>query len=227
MPLYHAFFSFEQHIQHVYFHVLNSDDVLSNLEAVDSGKAPKSWLKISWEAPSLTVWFQGLLQRHDQLYKWLTTGRPKSFWLTGFFNPQGFLTAVKQEVTRRHAGDKWALDDVVLVSEVTKCADPSTLREAPGEGVFIHGLYLEGAGWALKQGCLVQSEPKKLYCPLPVMHVSAVLAKDKKKTGYFEAPCYKVKKRTGLNYVSNFMLSTTEESFNWVLRGVALLCSID
>ena len=29
---------------------------------------------------------------------------------------QGFLTAVKQEVNRRHAADKWALDDVVLTT---------------------------------------------------------------------------------------------------------------
>jgi hypothetical protein len=28
------------------------------------------------------------LQRHDQLAKWLTMGRPRAYWLTGFFNPQ-------------------------------------------------------------------------------------------------------------------------------------------
>ena len=140
---------------------------------------------------------------------------------------QGFLTAVKQEVTRRHANDQWALDDVVLVSDVTKFADPSTIREAPAEGVFVHGLFLEGAGWSAKQGALVDSDPKKLHCPLPVLYVSAVLATDKKKQGYFEAPCYKIKKRTGLNYVSNFMLRTEEEASKWVLRGVALLCSVD
>ena len=31
---------------------------------------------------------------------------------------QGFLTAVKQEVNRKHAADKWALDDVVMITEV-------------------------------------------------------------------------------------------------------------
>lgn len=66
---------------------------------------------------------------------------------------QGFLTAVKQEVTRRHAAnDKWALDDVVMVSEVVSPSirDPDAVREGPPEGVYIHGLFLDGAAWSHK-----------------------------------------------------------------------------
>lgn len=58
------------------------------------------------------------------------------------------------------------------------------------------------------------------------MH-AGVQAKDKKKTGVFEAPVYRIKKRTGLNYVTSFSLRTDELPSKWILRGVALLCSID
>jgi dynein heavy chain len=204
------------------------DDVLASLEAVYAGRPPAAWLKISWESPTLGLWFQGLLNRHDQLHTWLNSGRPKSFWFHGFFNPQGFLTAVKQEVTRKHAADGWALDDVVMVSEVTRMLDPGAVREGPTEGVYIHGLFLEGCSWNAKDGGkLVDAEHKKLFSPLPVLHITAVQARDKRKTGFFEAPCYKVRRRTGQTYVCNFMLSTQESRTKWILRGAALLCSID
>lgn len=89
---------------------------------------------------------------------------------------QGFLTAVKQEVSRRHAQDKWALDDVVMTAEVLHPAkEVDQLREAPQEGVYIYGLYLDGCGWSTKEGKLVDSEPKRLYHLLPVMLVTGVL----------------------------------------------------
>ncbi len=45
---------------------------------------------------------------------------------------QGFLTAVKQDVSRKHAADKWALDDVVLTSEVTHPAKVCSRQPALG-----------------------------------------------------------------------------------------------
>ena len=84
--------------------------------------------------------------------------------------------------------------------------------------------------WSAKEGRLVDSAPKKLVCPLPVLHVTAVLPRDRKKAPLsFEAPCYRVRRRTGANYVATFQLGSggEEERAKWVLRGAALLCSPD
>ncbi|CAF4939485.1 unnamed protein product, partial [Rotaria socialis] len=59
-----------------------------------------------------------LLDRNQQFFTWVFSGRPHVFWLTGFFNPQGFLTAMRQEITRNHKG--WSLDNVVLANDVLK-----------------------------------------------------------------------------------------------------------
>lgn len=93
---------------------------------------------------------------------------------------QGFLTAVKQEVNRRHAAEKWALDDVVMTAEVLHPAkEVDQIRDAPQEGVYVYGLYLDGCAWSNKDNKLVESEPKKLYHPLPVLYVTGVLVSPK------------------------------------------------
>ena len=82
---------------------------------------------------------------------------------------------MKQEVSRRHAADKWELDDVVLTSEVTHPAkDLDGIKEAPAEGVYVYGLFLDGCAWSAKGNRLIDSEPKKLFNPLPVLYVTGV-----------------------------------------------------
>jgi len=205
-----------------------SEDLVAALDALFDARIPPAWLKKSWEAGTLGNWFVGLLSRYDQLHKWLNNGRPKAYWLTGWFNPQGFLTAMKQEVNRKHAADKWALDDVVMTSEVTHPPkELEHLKEAPAEGVYLYGLFLDGCSWSGKENRLVDSEPKKLYTPLPVLYVTGVLSRDKKKDGIYGCPCYRVKGRTGLNYIERFDLRTEDPASKWIMRGTALLCTVD
>ena len=80
------------------------------------------------------------------------------------------MTAMKQEVTRQHANDKWALNDVVFHTEVTESEKPEQqVRHPPREGVFIHGLLLDGARWDRTDGTLCESAPKVLFSPLPLL----------------------------------------------------------
>lgn len=120
------------------------------LDNIYDARIPQIWKAKSWESTTLGFWFTELIERNQQFSQWLYHGRPAKFWMTGFFNPQGiiqlffrkynhtchllkntnigFLTAMRQEVTRMHKG--WALDNVTLHNEVTKFT-PDEIRTPP------------------------------------------------------------------------------------------------
>ena len=49
------------------------------------------------------------------------------------------------------------------------------------DGVWIRGLFLEGAGWDKKNACLIEAEPMQLVSSMPTIHFKPV--ENKKKSG--------------------------------------------
>ncbi|XP_070190341.1 dynein axonemal heavy chain 5-like isoform X2 [Littorina saxatilis] len=203
--------------------IIMSENLRDALDNMFDARVPNTWKKISWESTTLGFWFTDLLDRNTQFHAWLFEGRPTCFWMTGFFNPQGFLTAMRQEITRAHKG--WALDTVILDNDVTRMMKED-VHSPPGEGVYVYGLYLDGAGWERRNTRLIEPTAKVLYTPLPVVHVSATNQEKARSLNLYECPVYKKPQRTDLTYIFPLMLKTNKNPDYWTLRGVALLCDI-
>lgn len=83
------------------------------------------------------------------------------------------------------------LNQMTVETHVTTIQDPSTVSYYPDDGVFVHGLILEGARWSTLDeinerypvgsspptecgGTLLDSNPKELLWGMPVVYVKAV-----------------------------------------------------
>ncbi|KAM4028219.1 dynein axonemal heavy chain 5-like [Anomaloglossus baeobatrachus] len=211
--------------------IIMSEDLRDALDNMYDARIPKLWYKISWDSATLGFWFTELLERNQQFRSWLFDGRPNQFWMTGFFNPQGFLTAMRQETTRMNLTKGWALDSVILHNDVTKMMKEDVNAPPPADigGVYIYGLFLDGAGWDRRNTKLVEAQPKVLFTNLPVVHVYAIsttgpLDPKKQLSSLYTCPVYKKPRRTDLTYVFSLYLRTVFVPDHWTMRGVALLC---
>ncbi|KAM8815689.1 dynein axonemal heavy chain 5 isoform 1-T1 [Rhynchonycteris naso] len=202
--------------------IIMSENLRDALNCMFDARIPAQWKKASWVSSTLGFWFTELIERNCQFTSWIFNGRPHCFWMTGFFNPQGFLTAMRQEITRANKG--WALDNMVLCNEVTKWMKDD-ISAPPTEGVYIYGLYLEGAGWDKRNIRLIESKPKVLFEIMPVIRIYAEnnALRDPR---FYSCPIYKKPVRTDLNYIAAVDLKTAQPPEHWVLRGVALLCDV-
>uniref|UniRef100_A0A8D1UT23 AAA+ ATPase domain-containing protein n=1 Tax=Sus scrofa TaxID=9823 RepID=A0A8D1UT23_PIG len=199
----------------------------SNMENLQNAlyldTVPEPWARRAYPSTAgLAAWFSDLLNRIRELEAW--TGdfaMPSTVWLTGFFNPQSFLTAVMQSTARKN---EWPLDQMALQCDVTK-KNREELRSPPREGAHVHGLFMEGARWDAQAGIITEGRLKDLTPPMPVVLLRAIPADKQDCRGVYPCPLYKTCQR-GPTYVWTFHLKTKEKPAKWVLAGVALLLQI-
>lgn len=84
---------------------------LSNALYFDT--VPESWTKRAYPSMAvLAAWFVDLILRIKELEQWTSDFiLPNVVWLSGFFNPQSFLTAIMQSMARKN---EWPLDKMAL-----------------------------------------------------------------------------------------------------------------
>ncbi|KAL3927056.1 MAG: hypothetical protein SGPRY_002999 [Prymnesium sp.] len=212
---------------------LNISDLMDQLMSdLSLNMVPYLWLKLcgqmgptgSYNRKPLSAWFSDLLLRVKQLKEWSEASLvlPKSIWISGLFNPMGYVTACMQ-VTARAKG--LPLDSMTVHTEVTP-HELSQVTAQPEQGTYVHGLFLEGARWDMANNCLEESFPKELHPSLPVLYIQGVEAADVVIEGVYSCPVYTTTIR-GPTYTFSAPLRTQRPASVWILSAVALLCQPD
>ena len=97
--------------------------------------------------------------------------------------------------------------------------------QAPREGAYVHGLFIEGARWDVILGTIADSLLKDLHPLMPIMYIRAITQDKQETRNLYECPVYKTRQR-GPTYIWTFNLKTKDKPSKWILAGVALLLQI-
>ncbi|KAJ4429792.1 Dynein heavy chain 2, axonemal [Periplaneta americana] len=208
--------------------VVMSSELENIFVSIYEGRVPDGWLKAYPSMKLLGSWTRDLVQRVQHFSEWATTTHaPLLFWLASYTFPTGFLTAVLQTAARKSGVSVDSLSWEFTVFTV----DDKAIIEPPQEGVYIRGMFLEGAAWDKRASCLIEPQPMQLVCPMPVIHFKPVEHLKKKSRGMYVCPTYYFPQRSGAQGRPAFVLavdlkSGKETSDFWIKRGTALLLSL-
>nr|KAI8726418.1 dynein heavy chain 6; axonemal [Biomphalaria glabrata] len=230
--------------------VVMSEELENVYNAFLNNHVPELWARNAYPLlKSLASWVKDLIMRCCFIDNWINNGPPKSFWLSGFFFPQGFLTGTLQNFARKynqpidHLSFKFILlpysrEEALVMEQLRTVKKGETIPmdqnlDVPDDGVLVHGLYMDGFAWDWDHMTVGDQLKGQMQANLPVMHMDPRLDYEPDLSLY-PAPLYKTAARAGTlsttGHSTNFVVTVHLPSSNtqdyWIAKGAALLCQI-
>ncbi|KAA0178390.1 hypothetical protein FNF27_00239 [Cafeteria roenbergensis] len=216
--------------------VVITADLEQMFDALLKGRVPDAWAFCYPSLKPLGSWMGDLVERCSQMRGWVEDAMPPTMWLGGFTYPTSLLTAVLQVKARK---DTVAINKLTYTFPIVD-RPANGIKAAPEDGVFVRGLFLEGARWDFDEAKLVEPQAMSLYETMPVVHFLPVIprAEGKKRAGgvadsaaMYSCPMYLYPVRTGTRERPSFMrmVELNAGDFTsdfWIKRGTALLLAL-
>merc|ERR1719181_95685 len=200
-----------------------SEQIEAIADALYMERLPVWWVKLGFPSTRpLKLWLVNLKDRCAQLEDWIADplNVPKVVDVSKLFNPQRFLTAIKQVCCQQQHLE---LDKLQVFTEVMK-RDVKQIDSAAKEGAYVTGMFLEGARWDVNSNALEESKPKEMFMRMPVINCKAAQP-DREDKNVYICPTYCVPTRRP-HFVFPAQLRTKQPAAKWVLAGVALILDI-